>query len=37
MVVAGHPVRELLGPLSLANRKGEAYRARRRVVGQLLP
>jgi hypothetical protein len=28
-------VRELLGPLSLANRSGEAHRARRRIVGQL--
>jgi len=28
-------VRELLGPLSLANRNGEDHRARRRIVGQL--
>ena len=28
-------VRELLGPLSLANRSGEDHRARRRIVGQL--
>ncbi|QEY31567.1 cytochrome P450 [Synechococcus sp. RSCCF101] len=28
-------VRQLLGPLSLANRTGDAHRARRRVVGQL--
>lgn len=28
-------VRELLGPLSLANRNGDDHRARRRIVGQL--
>jgi cytochrome P450 len=28
-------VRELLGRLSLANRRGEGHRARRRIIGQL--